>query len=425
MEQIFEPAIAVNIHMPENINWNKNDYKHRIVESHNLLHGHEFALTGWVDDPYYMNEGQIQRILTAAKAIQQRGNVLVVIGIGGSFLGTRAVDMALKDRFMPLRLMYAGWNTSSFYHARLFKELEKEDFSLCIISKSGKTTETMVTYLIFKEYLRSRYPDTWRKRITVVSESMENPLWDEGQKFDCECFEIPYDIGGRYSVLTAVGLLPLAASGVDIHALLHGASEAYADLRESNILKNQSYQYAAATHYCYQYLNKRVEVLSTTEPELYWLTKWIVQLIGESEGKNAKGYLPIPALYSTDFHSLGQYFNGGPDIYTESFFYLQDICSLPLSGNIPKCYEQLNHFVNQSVFRMRRHTLLNSFGLARLCEKTLGYMLYFFMKSVAMRCMLSGTNPFDQPGVEEYKQEMKTFEANFIGRYQSKNTNRR
>jgi glucose-6-phosphate isomerase len=383
---------------------------------------------GWIDLPVNYDKDEFARIQKAARQIQSDSDVLVVIGIGGSYLGARAAIEMLSHSFYNLlpkeqrktpQIVFAGHNISSTYTKHLLQLLEGKDFSVNVISKSGTTTEPAIAFRIFRELLERKYgKEAAKKRIYATTDRARGALKQLANEEGYESFVIPDDVGGRYSVLTAVGLLPIATAGIDIEAIMKGAADARADFSNPNLSENPSYQYAAVRNILYR-KGKTTEILVNYEPSLHYVSEWWKQLYGESEGKDHKGIYPSSVDFSTDLHSMGQFIQEGSRILFETVLQVEDVPEQLTIGTDPSNLDGLNFlsgktmdFVNKKAFQgtMLAHTdggvpnLIVT--LPDLSPYTFGYMVYFFEKACGISGYLLGVNPFDQPGVEAYKKNM-------------------
>ncbi len=381
---------------------------------------------GWVDLPENYDKEEFSRIKKAAEKIKSDTEVLVVIGIGGSYLGARAAIEMLSnsfDNFAPQQgrpqIIFAGHQLSSSYTSDLIKYLDGKDFSINVISKSGTTTEPAVAFRIFKKILEDKYgKEEAKSRIYATTDKEKGALKSLADAEGYETFVVPDDVGGRYSVLTAVGLLPIAAAGIDIDQMMTGAADARQDLSSSELDDNISYQYAAIRNILYS-KGYTIEMLINYEPSLQLFNEWWKQLFGESEGKDFKGIYPSSANFSTDLHSLGQYVQEGRRDLFETVVKVaeprEDITieaeENDLDGLNFLAGETMD-YVNTKAFQgtLLAHT---DGGVPNLVVEiprqdayTFGYLVYFFELSCAMSGYLLGVNPFNQPGVEAYKQNM-------------------
>jgi len=399
--------------------------------AHHSLHeqtgaGSDFL--GWIDLPVNYDREEFSRIQKAAEKIKSDSDVLLVIGIGGSYLGARAAVEALQHSFFNVlpkekrqapQIIFTGNNISSSYIHDVFDLLEGKDFSINVISKSGTTTEPAIAFRLFRKLLEEKYgKEEALKRTYVTTDKAKGALKTVADEEGMETFVIPDDVGGRYSVLTAVGLLPIAASGLDIDAMMKGAGAAREDFGKSELSENAAYQYAAVRNVLYN-KGKTVEMLINYEPALQYFAEWWKQLFGESEGKDQKGIYPSSANFSTDLHSLGQYVQEGRRILFETVIKVDKPKHELTINEIEKDLDGLNYlagksidFVNNKAFEgtLLAHTdggvpnlIVN---IPQLDEYTFGYLVYFFEKACAMSGYLLGVNPFDQPGVEAYKTNM-------------------
>ena len=402
--------------------------RNSIKEAHNMLHsktckGAEF--TGWLDLPTNFDKVEFERIKSAAKEIRQNTDIFIVIGIGGSYLGARAVIEFLKSPNHNLinknepQIFFIGNNISSTEISNLIKICEGKDISINMISKSGTTTEPAIAFRIFRKLLEDKYgKDEAKKRIFCTTDKARGTLKNLATSEGFETFVVPDDVGGRYSVLTAVGLLPIAVAGIDIDKLMLGAQLAQKDLMETSLEKNDCYKYAAIRNILYN-KGKEIEVLVGYEPSLQIFCEWFKQLFGESEGKDLKGLFPASLIFSTDLHSMGQFIQDGKRIMFETVLNIetpsQDITLEKENDDI----DGLNFlagktvsYVNQKAFEgtVLAHTDGNVpniiLNIPSVCEKELGYLIYFFEKACAISGHLLGVNPFNQPGVESYKKNM-------------------
>lgn len=381
---------------------------------------------GWVNLPKDYDKEEFARIQAAAKKIQSDSEVLVVIGIGGSYLGARAAIEMLNKSFDHLKteqgkpqIIFAGHQLSSSYLSDLIEYVKDKEFSVNVISKSGTTTEPAVAFRVFKKLLEEKYgKEDAKSRIYATTDKAKGALKSLATTEGYETFVVPDDVGGRFSVLTAVGLLPIAASGHDIEAMMQGADQARIDLSSDNLEENIAYQYAVIRNVLY---NKgyTIEMLINYEPSLQYFNEWWKQLFGESEGKDFKGIYPSSANFSTDLHSLGQYVQEGRrDLFETVVKVANPRADITIEAD-ENDLDGLNFlagktldFVNTKAFEGT--ILAHSDGgvpnlvveVPQLDAFTFGYMVYFFELSVAMSGYILGVNPFNQPGVEAYKQNM-------------------
>lgn len=380
---------------------------------------------GWLDLPVNYDKDEFRRIKESAEKIKKDSEVLVVLGIGGSYLGARAVIEFIKSNNYNLLKkdtpdIYFGGNTiSSSAVAELMQLIDGRDFSINVISKSGTTTEPAIAFRIFKEILEKKYgKEEAAKRIYVTTDRQKGALKALADAEGYETFVVPDDVGGRYSVLTAVGLLPIAVAGIDIDALMQGAADAREAYASDDLDNNDCYRYAAVRNMLYRD-GKAIEMLAAYEPSLTLWCEWFKQLFGESEGKDGKGLFPASAIFSTDLHSLGQYIQQGERCLFETVLWVKEPKTDVEIGFEEANGDGLNfvagktvHYVNRKAFEgtVLAHTdgdvpniILE---LDKQDEYNLGYMIYFFEKACGLSGYLLGVNPFDQPGVESYKKNM-------------------
>ena len=380
---------------------------------------------GWLDLPVNYDKDEFRRIKESAEKIKKDSEVLVVLGIGGSYLGARAVIEFIKSNNYNLLKkdtpdIYFGGNTiSSSAVAELMQLIDGRDFSINVISKSGTTTEPAIAFRIFKEILEKKYgKEEAAKRIYVTTDRQKGALKALADAEGYETFVVPDDVGGRYSVLTAVGLLPIAVAGIDIDALMQGAADAREAYASDDLDNNDCYRYAAVRNMLYRD-GKAIEMLAAYEPSMTLWCEWFKQLFGESEGKDGKGLFPASAIFSTDLHSLGQYIQQGERCLFETVLWVKEPKTDVEIGFEEANGDGLNfvagktvHYVNRKAFEgtVLAHTdgdvpniILE---LDKQDEYNLGYMIYFFEKACGLSGYLLGVNPFDQPGVESYKKYM-------------------
>ena len=395
---------------------------HETVENRNGL-GNDFL--GWVNLPFDYDKQEFARIKAAAKKIQEDTDVLIVIGIGGSYLGARAAIEFLKGPYYnTLRgnapeIYFSGNSISGSNLADLLKICEGKRVSVNIISKSGTTTEPAVAFRVFRKYLEEHYgEEEAARRIYCTTDKARGTLKKLADEKGYECFVVPDDVGGRFSVLTAVGLLPIAAAGADIDKLMLGAQKAVKDYSNPNMDENPCYTYAALRNAFYR-KGKSVELLVSYEPRFTMMSEWFKQLFGESEGKDNKGIFPASVTFSTDLHSMGQFIQDGSRLMFETVVTIGDNGSDIIIEKEENDGDGLNFlagkpmsFVNEKAFEgtVLAHTdggvpnLVIS--LSKADEEDLGRLIYFFEKACAISGYMLGVNPFDQPGVESYKKNM-------------------
>lgn len=383
---------------------------------------------GWLDLPVNYDKEEFDRIQKSAEKIRDDSDVLMVIGIGGSYLGARAALEMLNHPFNSLlskeernapQVIFAGHHMSASYITQLLEVLKDKDISINVISKSGTTTEPAIAFRIFKNFLEEKYgSEEAKQRIFATTDKQKGALKSSADQAGYETFVIPDDVGGRYSVLTAVGLLPIAVSGISIEAMMQGAAAARKDLAEPSLSNNPAYQYAAVRNILYN-KGKVTELLINYEPSLQYFAEWWKQLFGESEGKDQKGIYPSSANFTTDLHSLGQYIQEGRRNIFETVLHVNESANDLYVEADEENADGLNYLAGKSIHEINdkafQGTLLaHTDGgvpnlvveVPRLDAYTFGYLVYFFEKACAISGYLLGVNPFDQPGVEAYKKNM-------------------
>ena len=417
-----------NSSIKENVIMTYADKVNEIHKAMNQKANDEKEFLGWLELPTNYDKEEFERIKKAAAKIQNDSDVLVVIGIGGSYLGARAVIDSLTHSFynaMPEskrknpQIVYVGCNLSPVYMNDLLEFVADKDISINVISKSGTTTEPAIAFRIFREVLETKYGvEEARKRIYVTTDKQRGALKTLANEEKYETFVIPDNIGGRYSVLTAVGLLPIATAGIDIDKLMLGARNAQKKYSDANLKYNDCYKYAVVRNLLYN-SNKKIEVLANYEPKLHYFTEWWKQLYGESEGKDLKGIFPAGVDLTTDLHSMGQYIQEGERILFETVLNVKNNSSEIVIQPDDQNLDGLNYlsgktmgYVNSKA--MEGTVLAHVSGnvpnlmieLDEINEENIGELIYFFEKACAMSGQILGVNPFNQPGVEEYKKNM-------------------
>ena len=395
---------------------------HKTVNEKSGL-GNDFL--GWVTLPIDYDKEEFARIKAAADKIRKDTDILIVIGIGGSYLGARAAIEFLKGPYYnQLRgdapeIYFAGNSISGAYLSDMIKLCEGKRVSVNIISKSGTTTEPAVAFRVFRKLLEERYgEEEAAKRIYCTTDRARGTLKQLADEKGYECFVVPDDVGGRFSVLTAVGLLPIAAAGADIDKLMQGAAIGAEKFNEPDLYKNDCYTYAALRNAFYR-KGKSVELLVSYEPRFTMMSEWFKQLFGESEGKDNKGLFPASVTFSTDLHSMGQFIQDGSRIMFETVLKLENTDSDVVIEEEENNGDGLNFlagktmsFVNEKAFEgtVLAHTDggVPNFVISidKPDEENLGELIYFFEKACAISGYMLGVNPFDQPGVESYKKNM-------------------
>ncbi len=380
---------------------------------------------GWVDLPENYDKEEFDRIIKAAEKIKKSCDIFVVIGIGGSYLGARAAIEFVKSPLyntLPKdtpEIYFAGNTISSSSMAEILKICEGKDICVNVISKSGKTTEPAIAFRIFRKLLEDKYGEEGAKdRIFVTTDKSRGKLKELSDEKGYETFVVPDDVGGRYSVLTAVGLLPIAVSGADISAMMQGAIDARNAFIDKDINKNDCYKYAAVRNILYR-KGKKIEVLEAYDAALQMTSEWWKQLYGESEGKDNKGIFPASVVFSTDLHSLGQIIQDGERILFGTIIDVKEANDTVIIPDDPRNLDELN-FISGKTMDYVNHTAFVATALAhndggvpnivleidKRDEYNFGYLVYFFEKACGISGYVLGVNPFDQPGVEGYKNNM-------------------
>ena len=407
------------------------EYKEQVENIHKELHrraNDEKDFVGWLELPTNYDKKEFSRIKKAAKKISKESDILIVIGIGGSYLGARAVIEALTSSFYNMKsekqrkypqVLYVGNNLSPNYINELLEVIEDKDFSINVISKSGTTTEPAIAFRIFREILENKYGiEEARSRIYVTTDKKRGALKTLADEEGYEKFVIPDNVGGRYSVLTAVGLLPIACSGIDIDKLMEGAQIAQERYNDSNLKYNECYKYAVSRNILNK-LYKNIEILVNYEPKMHYFTEWWKQLYGESEGKDQKGIFPAGVDFTTDLHSMGQYIQEGRRNLFETVINIENSNSDITIQKDEDNLDGLNYLAGKTLDYVNKKAMEGTIKahvsgdvpnivihMNKLDEVNLGELIYFFEKACAISGMILGVNPFNQPGVEEYKKNM-------------------
>ena len=408
------------------------DYAKEVEKNHKELHDRALDdedFVGWLELPTDYNKEEFKRIKKAAKKIAKESDILVVIGIGGSYLGARAVIESLTSTFYNLlseeqrkypQILYVGNNLSPNYMNEIIEYIGNKDFSVNVISKSGTTTEPAIAFRIFREILENKYGiDEARSRIYATTDKEKGALKTLAENEGYEQFVVPDNVGGRYSVLTAVGLLPIAVAGIDIEKLMEGARIAQERFDDPDLKYNECYQYAVIRNILYSKMKKTTEILVNYEPKMHYFTEWWKQLYGESEGKDNKGIFPSGVDFTTDLHSMGQYIQEGRRDLFETVIKIKtpanDIIINPDDDNL----DGLNYLAGKTMDYVNKKAMEGTvkahvdgdvpniiIEMNKLDAKNIGELIYFFEKACAMSGMILGVNPFNQPGVEKYKKNM-------------------
>lgn len=404
-------------------------FNKKVEKIHEELHSiaddeNEFA--GWLHLPTNYDKKEFERIKKSAKKIKKDSEVFVVIGIGGSYLGARAVIEALTNTFYNInpnrktpQIFFVGNNMSPNYLNDLLECIGNRDLSINVISKSGTTTETALAFRILKQFMEEKYGEDAKNRIIATTDKARGTLKALADKEGYETFVIPDDIGGRFSVITPVGLLPIAVAGIDIDALMKGLHDGMGEYGDADLEKNPAYQYAVARRIL-QNQGYDVELLVNYEPQMQMVAEWWKQLFGESEGKDGKGILPDSVCFSTDLHSLGQFVQEGKKVLFETNLYVETPMIDLTFPNDEANEDGMNYLAGKSVDWANK---MAAKGTLQAHEETggvpnilltmpgmtsydFGNMCMFFFKAVAMTTLMNDSNPFNQPGVEVYKKNM-------------------
>jgi len=397
--------------------------KKKALSCHEMLHnktgiGAEF--TGWVDLPVSYDKEEFERIKIAAEKIRRQADILVVIGIGGSYLGARAVIDMFRDPFRKTtktEVIFLGQNISSEYMSSLLHYIIDKDVAVNVISKSGTTTEPAIAFRIIKDFMERKYGKEYAKdRIYVTTDKNKGALKSMADAEGYETFVIPDDVGGRFSVLTPVGLLPIAVSEINIDELMEGASlarEKYMDLED-----NECYKYAVYRNALYK-IGKKIEILVNYEPAMHYFAEWWKQLYGESEGKDHKGIFPAGVDFTTDLHSMGQYIQDGRRDLFETVIKIKNARSEFVIKEDMLDLDGLNYLAGKTMNEVNEKALIGTvvahydgnapsmiIEIDEISPENVGELIYFFEKACGISGYLLGVNPFNQPGVEDYKKNM-------------------
>lgn len=388
----------------------------------------EDEFLGWLSLPSNYDKKEFEKIKKCAKKIRKDSEVLIVIGIGGSYLGARAIIESLTHTFynyLPSgqrkspQILYVGNNISGTYLNDLVELIGDRDLSINVISKSGTTTEPAIAFRFFREFMENKYGiKEARKRIFVTTDKEKGALKILADKEDYETFVIPNNVGGRYSVLTAVGLLPIATAGINIDKLLEGARFAEEKYSDENLKYNDCYKYAVVRNILYSN-EKNIEILVTYESKMHYIVEWWKQLFGESEGKEGKGIYPSGAEFTTDLHSLGQYIQEGRRNLFETVINIEKQESNIKIHMDEDNLDEINYLSDKTMDYVNKKAMEATIkahvdgdvpnivlNMEKLDEETIGHLIYFFELACAMSGKLLGINPFNQPGVEKYKTNM-------------------
>jgi glucose-6-phosphate isomerase len=408
-----------------------DSFSEKILDAHDMLDnktgpGNDFL--GWVELPKNYDREEFEKIVACAEKIKSDSEVLVVIGIGGSYLGAKsAIDMLNHSFYNALaskkggypQIYFAGNNISPVYLRDLLEVLGERDISVNVISKSGTTTEPAIAFRVFKDYMEKRYgKDGARKRIYATTDKSRGALKKLADSEGYETFVIPDDVGGRYSVLTAVGLLPIAASGVNIGEIIRGARDGMEEYSNIDIYKNTAYLYAALRNTLYK-KGKTIEIMAGFEPSMRYFAEWWKQLYGESEGKNNLGIFPASVDFTADLHSMGQYIQEGIRNLSETFISIEKLRYDFEIGNDRENVDGLNFLSGRTMDYVNKRAMEGTslahadggvpnimINIPEINPYYYGKLVYMFEKACGISGYVLGVNPFDQPGVEEYKKNM-------------------
>ena len=407
------------------------EYSKKVEEIYEELHSkkdNENEFLGWINLPSNYDKEEFARIQKCAKKIKEDSEILLVIGIGGSYLGARAVIETLTHTFQNYlekgkrkvpQILYVGNNISGTYLEDLIDLIGEKDISVNVISKSGTTTEPAIAFRVFREFLENKYGvEEARKRIYVTTDSKKGALKKLSEEEGYETFVIPNNVGGRYSVLTPVGLLPISVAGIDIDKLMQGAKFAEEKNSDKNLKYNDCYKYAVLRNILYQN-EKNIEILVTYEPKMHFFIEWWKQLYGESEGKEKKGIYPSGAEFTTDLHSMGQYIQEGRRNLFETVLNIEKTKSEITINLDEDNLDGLNYITGKTLDYVNKKAMEGTIkahveggvpniviNIEKLNEEAIGHLIYFFELACAVSGKLLGINPFDQPGVEKYKTNM-------------------
>ncbi len=389
-------------------------------------------MVGWMFLPENYDKEEYSRIKSAAKKIRKNSDVLIVIGIGGSYLGAKAVidifKSSLNKKEKETEVIFAGNNMSTKYMNDIIEYVSNKDFSINVISKSGTTTEPGIAFRILREVLLSKYGiEGAKERIFVTTDAKNGGLKKIALEENFETFVIPNNIGGRYSVLSPVGLLPIEAAGINTEKILKGAENALNKYLEEEVLENDAYKYAVIRHILNSEYNKDIELMVSYEPSFLYFIEWLKQLFNESEGKDGKGIFTCGSINTTDLHSIGQNIQEGKRNIFETVININDMKEEHIILKAEEAdYDELNYldgktldYINKTAMEATMNAHLEGnvpnvfLTVSKLNEENIGELIYFFEKACAMYCMLNKVNPFDQLGVEKYKKNMFTM----LGKY--------
>ncbi len=373
---------------------------------------------GWMDLPDNYAELELNEIKSASEKIRQESDVLIVAGIGGSYLGAEAIIDALQKRDDKLEIIFLGNSISERDLEDTIEYIKDKDYSLNVISKSGTTLETALAFRVLKNEMIKKYKEEYIDRIYITTDKEKGALKEFANANNLKTFIVPDNIGGRYSVLTPVGLLPIACAGIDIEKLINGSKKAKNDFNDIDVLNNPAIKYAVLRNILYFEKKYVVENIVNYEPRCEGINNWFVQLFGESEGKDGKGLYPTSTIFTRDLHSLGQFIQDGPKMLFETIIYFNK------TGNIKvledkEDLDNLNYLTGKSIAEINKIAMMGTIKahvdggvpnilieMEKLDEENLGYLIYFFMLSCAYSARILDVDPFNQPGVEAYKKNV-------------------
>lgn len=429
----MENGIKINLKYTGISNNDILKYSEKVKEIHNKLNKSiekKQEFTGWITWPQLYDKKEYEKIKKIANKVQNDSEVFIVIGIGGSYLGARAVIEALTNKYKKenkVEVLYVGNNLNPNYINEIIDYVSDKEISLNVISKSGKTTESAIAFRIFRNLMENKYGvDGARKRIFITTTKRKGALYKIAMQEKYIKLSIPENIGGRYSVLTPVGLLPMAVAGINIDEIIKGAQSAQEKYNEENLKYNECYKYAVARNILYE-REKNIEIFGTYEPKMFYFIEWWKQLFGESEGKNYSGIFPTGVTYTTDLHSLGQYIQEGRRNVFETILNIKNSESDIVLGYDEENLDELNYIAGKNLSYVNKKAMEGTIkahvdggvpniiiNVDYLNEKTIGQLIYFFEKACAISGNILGINPFDQPGVEKYKENM----FKLLGKYE-------
>lgn len=395
------------------------EFSKKVTEIHMGLHSGDYSAgTTWVDWPAYYDKKEFAKITKLAKTIQSNSDALLVVGIGGSYLGAKAgLDMLCKKS--KVEIIFTGINFDYSDLASKLDYLKDKDVTVNIVSKSGTTVEILSTLSVVEKFMKNKYKNNYKERMIFTTDKQKGYLRECAIADGIETLTVPDNMGGRYSVLSAVGILPFACAGVNVKKIMEGAHTASNDLLTDNIEENPAYKYAIYRYLLGKKLNKKVELFASFNPRMTSFGAWLQQLFAESEGKDGKGLFVCPATYSTDLHSIGQFIQQGSPMVAETFIHVKNGLKNTTLSNLPKgspikflegkTFEDINTAAFEGTLQahIQAKVPIAVVEIDEINEYNFGYLVYFFEMACAMSGYLLGVNPFNQPGVEQYKSYMK------------------